>query len=210
MARDSDALKIEKWAANGDVQTPEDRGLTRDTGWPAGLFAAGRPATDPGSVQPAFPGAERPGVGVEHPWPLGMGCHSSLRPPGTGHGQRRQALPVGPRQHRPRPGDRCLRDLLAGLRGGGGRGAPRGLKASTEDRVPKANRVSKVSAASKVRKGWPAQPVPKGSPVRRSMWGRSQTDRPPGPPGGLTSPPTVLQGTEGAKPSTGTTGPLGS
>ena len=35
MVRDPDALRIEKWAANGDVQTPEDRGLDRDVGWPA-------------------------------------------------------------------------------------------------------------------------------------------------------------------------------
>ena len=35
MVRDSDALKIEKWAANGDVQTPEDGGLDRSTGWDA-------------------------------------------------------------------------------------------------------------------------------------------------------------------------------
>ena len=35
MARDTDALKIEKWAETGDVQTPEDRGLTRSAGWPA-------------------------------------------------------------------------------------------------------------------------------------------------------------------------------
>ena len=35
MVRDSDALKIRKWAANGDVQTPEDRGLNRAVGWPA-------------------------------------------------------------------------------------------------------------------------------------------------------------------------------
>ena len=35
MVRDSDALKIQKWAANGDVQTPEDRGLDRAVGWPA-------------------------------------------------------------------------------------------------------------------------------------------------------------------------------
>ena len=35
MARDSDALLIRKWASNGDVQTPEDRGLTRSLGWPA-------------------------------------------------------------------------------------------------------------------------------------------------------------------------------
>ena len=35
MVRDSDALKIQKWAANGDVQTPEGRGLDRAIGWPA-------------------------------------------------------------------------------------------------------------------------------------------------------------------------------
>ena len=35
MVRDWDALKIEKWAANGDVQDPEDGGLDRSTGWDA-------------------------------------------------------------------------------------------------------------------------------------------------------------------------------
>ena len=46
MARDSDALKMEKWAAeSGDVQTPEDRGLTRSIGWPADF-------SQPGGRQP--------------------------------------------------------------------------------------------------------------------------------------------------------------
>ena len=35
MARDADALKIQKWAATGDVQDPEDGGLLRSTGWDA-------------------------------------------------------------------------------------------------------------------------------------------------------------------------------
>ena len=35
MARDADALKIQKWAATGDVQDPEDGGLSRATGWDA-------------------------------------------------------------------------------------------------------------------------------------------------------------------------------
>ena len=35
MARDADALKIQKWAATGDVQDPEDGGLVRSTGWDA-------------------------------------------------------------------------------------------------------------------------------------------------------------------------------
>ena len=35
MARDSDSLKIEKWAESGDVATPESQGLARATGWPA-------------------------------------------------------------------------------------------------------------------------------------------------------------------------------
>ena len=35
MARDTDALKIEKWAASGDVQDPEDGGVDRATGWDA-------------------------------------------------------------------------------------------------------------------------------------------------------------------------------
>ncbi len=35
MARDADALKIQKWAATGDVQDPEDGGLSRSTGWDA-------------------------------------------------------------------------------------------------------------------------------------------------------------------------------
>ena len=33
VTRDSDALLIEKWAATGDVATPESQGLSRDTGW---------------------------------------------------------------------------------------------------------------------------------------------------------------------------------
>ena len=41
MARDSDALLIRKWAATGDVQTPEARGLTRTIGWPADFAVAG-------------------------------------------------------------------------------------------------------------------------------------------------------------------------
>ena len=35
MARDADALKIQKWAATGDVQDPEDGGLSRSVGWDA-------------------------------------------------------------------------------------------------------------------------------------------------------------------------------
>ena len=41
MSRDSDALQIEKWAATGDVQTPEDRGLDRSIGWPADFSQPG-------------------------------------------------------------------------------------------------------------------------------------------------------------------------
>ena len=41
MARDADALRISKWAATGDVQTPEDRGLTRAIGWPADFATPG-------------------------------------------------------------------------------------------------------------------------------------------------------------------------
>ena len=41
MARDADALLIRKWAATGDVQTPEDRGLTRTIGWPADFATPG-------------------------------------------------------------------------------------------------------------------------------------------------------------------------
>ncbi len=41
MARDSDALKIEKWAAAGDVQDPEDGGVTRSSGWDATYSQAG-------------------------------------------------------------------------------------------------------------------------------------------------------------------------
>jgi len=39
--RDSDALNIEKWAATGDVATPESTGLTRATGWPASYSQVG-------------------------------------------------------------------------------------------------------------------------------------------------------------------------
>ncbi len=35
MPRDTDALKIRKWAESGDVATPESQGLDRATGWPA-------------------------------------------------------------------------------------------------------------------------------------------------------------------------------
>ena len=35
MARDADALKIEKWAATGNVATPESQGLVRAVGWPS-------------------------------------------------------------------------------------------------------------------------------------------------------------------------------
>ena len=41
MARDADALLIRKWAATGDVETPEDRGLTRTLGWPADFSVPG-------------------------------------------------------------------------------------------------------------------------------------------------------------------------
>ena len=32
MSRDADALKIEKWAAMGDVQDPEEVGIDREFG----------------------------------------------------------------------------------------------------------------------------------------------------------------------------------
>ena len=35
MARDPDALKIQKWAATGDVEDPEDGGIVRKVGWDA-------------------------------------------------------------------------------------------------------------------------------------------------------------------------------
>ena len=35
MPRDPDSLRIQKWAADGDVATPESVGLVRATGWPA-------------------------------------------------------------------------------------------------------------------------------------------------------------------------------
>ena len=41
MARDPDSLTIEKWATTGDTRTPEDRGLTRSTGWPADFSQPG-------------------------------------------------------------------------------------------------------------------------------------------------------------------------
>ena len=41
MSRDPDALNVEKWAANGDVSTPESEGLDRATGWPASYSQAG-------------------------------------------------------------------------------------------------------------------------------------------------------------------------
>ena len=40
VSRDSDALIVEKWAATGDVETPESVGLTVATGWPASYSAA--------------------------------------------------------------------------------------------------------------------------------------------------------------------------
>ena len=46
MARDADALKIEKWAAAGDVQDPEERDLDRSVGWPADY-------SQPGGRQPS-------------------------------------------------------------------------------------------------------------------------------------------------------------
>lgn len=41
MARDTGALKIEKWAATGNVQDLEDGGVTRSTGWDATYSQAG-------------------------------------------------------------------------------------------------------------------------------------------------------------------------
>ena len=41
MSRDADAILIEKWAASGDIKTPEDDGLTRSTGWPSSYSDAG-------------------------------------------------------------------------------------------------------------------------------------------------------------------------
>ena len=46
MPRDSDALKIEKWAAGGDVADPEDRSIDRDVGW-------GTTYSTPGGALPA-------------------------------------------------------------------------------------------------------------------------------------------------------------
>ena len=46
MARDADALKIEKWAATGDIEDPEARGLDRSVGWPADY-------SQPGGRQPS-------------------------------------------------------------------------------------------------------------------------------------------------------------
>ena len=44
MPRDADALlAVAKWAANGDVATPEEAGLVRTTGWPATYSATGGP-----------------------------------------------------------------------------------------------------------------------------------------------------------------------
>ena len=40
MARDSDALRIRKWAASGRVATPESQGLVRSEGWPDSYSAA--------------------------------------------------------------------------------------------------------------------------------------------------------------------------
>jgi len=41
MARDTDALKIELWAATGDRGNPENYGLDRSTGWTVGYEQAG-------------------------------------------------------------------------------------------------------------------------------------------------------------------------
>ena len=46
MARDSDALKIEKWAATGDVRDPEDAGIDHDTGWDATYSQPGGPTLE--------------------------------------------------------------------------------------------------------------------------------------------------------------------
>ena len=51
--RDPDALRIQKWAANGDVQTPEDRGLDRDVGWP-GDFSQPGDGSRPGKSSTSF------------------------------------------------------------------------------------------------------------------------------------------------------------
>jgi len=39
--RDQDAIQIEKWAATGDVETPENNGLTRSVGWPSSYSQVG-------------------------------------------------------------------------------------------------------------------------------------------------------------------------
>ena len=44
MARDTDALKIQKWAENGDVANPEDGAVDRSTGWDATYSQPGGPA----------------------------------------------------------------------------------------------------------------------------------------------------------------------
>ena len=41
MPRDADALLIRKWAATGDVATPESQGLDRSVGWPVSYSQAG-------------------------------------------------------------------------------------------------------------------------------------------------------------------------
>ena len=46
MARDPDALLIEKWAATGDVQDPEATGIDRETGWDATYSQPGGPTLE--------------------------------------------------------------------------------------------------------------------------------------------------------------------
>ena len=46
MARDPDALLIEKWAASGGVQDPEAAGIDRETGWDATYSQPGGPALE--------------------------------------------------------------------------------------------------------------------------------------------------------------------
>lgn len=54
MARDTDALRIEKWAATGDRQTPEAAGLTRTAGWTAAYSTPGGSAPARETVNQLF------------------------------------------------------------------------------------------------------------------------------------------------------------
>ena len=96
MARDADALKIQKWAATSDVQDPELGGLSRSTGWDATYSQPGGNVPKREHLNQLLREHSGIGRGDQHSRPTGVGLLHFLRASGYGHGLRRQTLCVSP------------------------------------------------------------------------------------------------------------------